>query len=109
MTSTSVSFPGRVSNPLKSLVNSVMFASSDLPKKLSARERLKLVQSLNRLVTGQFEELLVAINPPAGVVSSDTAAQGSCTSELLRWAECLGGCGLSELQELLSELTGDPR
>ena len=87
------------------MVNPSLTPSS---KKLSSLARLKLIQTLNQLTKTQFEELLGALDPPAGIVPGDTAPQGSRTSELLRWVEGPGGCGLPELQEILSVLTRDP-
>ncbi len=71
---------------------------------LSASERLALIQALNQLPLMQLEELVVALNPPAGVLPPINAAQGNRTSELLRWVEGPTGSGLSQLQALLSQL-----
>ncbi|MEM9214731.1 MAG: hypothetical protein AAGD25_10330 [Cyanobacteria bacterium P01_F01_bin.150] len=86
-------------------------ASSDNPtraRSVSSIERLKLIQTLNKLPEGQFEELLVALNPPGGIVPKTSAAQGNRTSALLQWVESPAGRGLAELQELLSLLLNDP-
>ncbi|MEM1426867.1 MAG: hypothetical protein AAGF75_09985 [Cyanobacteria bacterium P01_H01_bin.130] len=80
-----------------------------MTRQVSSIERLKLIQTLNKLPESQFEELLGALKPPGGIVSGAAAAQGSRTSALLQWVEGPTGRGLAELQELLSLLTGDPR
>lgn len=111
VTASVVAYPGDSSPPSEAQVNPPMVNSSPTPspQKLTSRERLKLIQSLNKLAKAQFEELLSALDPPSGVVPADTAPQGSRTSELLHWVEGPGGCGLPELQEILSEIIGDPR
>jgi hypothetical protein len=73
---------------------------------LSRKERLKLIQTLNQLPPTQFEELAFALDPPAGLVPSMMAAQGTRAPELLRWVEGVTGPGLSELLELLDLLLG---
>lgn len=69
---------------------------------LSAVERLQLIQTLNRLPQSQFAELVVALNPPAGILPPNIAAQGDRTPALLQWVESSTGRGLAELQSILN-------
>lgn len=74
------------------------------PMMLSPSERLQLIQRLNGLPPAQFAELVSALNPPAGIVPPESAAQGNRTPALLQWAEGPTGRGLLELQTLLDLL-----
>ena len=67
-----------------------------------AIDRLKLVQTLNGLPMNQFEELVIALNPPAGILPPNIAAQGNRTPELLRWVEGPTGPGVPQLQVVLN-------
>ncbi|MEA5451933.1 tetratricopeptide repeat protein [Leptolyngbya sp. CCNP1308] len=78
------------------------------PPKLSAIQRLNLIRTLNGLPGPQFGELAFSLNPPPGIIPPDIAAQGNRTSILLQWAEGTGGPGLAVVQELLSEILGEP-
>lgn len=69
--------------------------------KLSAAERLKLIQTLNALPLAQFEELLIALNPPKGNIPTDTAAQAIRSKALFEWIESPIGPGIPELENLL--------
>ncbi|NER78010.1 MAG: hypothetical protein F6K42_00160 [Leptolyngbya sp. SIO1D8] len=69
---------------------------------MSAIERLTLIQTLNRLPTAQFNELVMALNPPGGILPSNLAAQGDRTPVLLQWVEGPTGPGLPQLQTLLN-------
>ncbi|MEO0374647.1 MAG: CHAT domain-containing protein [Cyanobacteria bacterium P01_A01_bin.17] len=93
-------------------ISRVAQPSKTMPPRNSSLERLKLIQTLNRLPTTQFEELVTALNPPSGVLPSNFAAQGSRTSVLLQWVEGSTGNGLPELQNILQLIlagtTSDP-
>ncbi|NER84626.1 MAG: toll/interleukin-1 receptor domain-containing protein [Leptolyngbya sp. SIO1D8] len=78
------------------------------PRTLSTLERLQLIQKLNRLPVGQFEELLGALNPPAGIVPEQAAGQSSRTAQLLKWVEGPTGRGLAELDAVYSAIAGSP-
>ncbi|MGG6241016.1 tetratricopeptide repeat protein [Nodosilinea sp. AN01ver1] len=78
------------------------------PPKLSAIQRLNLIRTLNGLPGSQFGELAFSLSPPPGIIPPDIAAQGNRTSILLQWAEGTGGPGLAVVQELLSEILGEP-
>ena len=68
---------------------------------LSRKERLRLIQQLNSLPSNQFDELVFALAPPSGVMSSNVGAMGNRTKELLDWIESPTGPGIEELLELL--------
>ncbi|MDA0867804.1 MAG: TIR domain-containing protein, partial [Cyanobacteria bacterium] len=68
---------------------------------LTTQARLKLIQSLNAMPQGQFEEMVSALNPPKGILPSLMGSQGSRASELLNWAEGPTGKGLEEVLQVL--------
>ena len=68
---------------------------------MSITERLQLIRTLNGMPPTQFEELVIALNPPAGILPSNSAAQGTRASELLRWVEGPTGPRLPQLQAIL--------
>ena len=72
--------------------------------KLSARDRLCLIQTINALPPTQFDELVFALNPPKGVVASSTAAQGQRSKDLLDWLEGSSAPGLAAADEVLQVL-----
>lgn len=72
--------------------------------KLSARDRLCLIQTINALPPTQFDELVFALNPPKGIVASSTAAQGQRSKDLLDWLEGSSGPGLAAADEVLQVL-----
>ncbi|MEM9218584.1 MAG: COR domain-containing protein [Cyanobacteria bacterium P01_F01_bin.150] len=72
------------------------------PMKLSTDDRLKLIQSINAMPQGQFEEMVDALNPPKGILPSIMSSQGSRASGLLNWAEGSTGRGLGEVLQVLS-------
>ena len=74
-------------------------------RKLSAEERLELIQTLNGLIDPQFKALVFALDPPPGVIPADAAALGDRVPVLLHWAEkTKGGPGLAKLQEVLDRV-----
>ncbi|MBW4483538.1 MAG: tetratricopeptide repeat protein [Tildeniella torsiva UHER 1998/13D] len=77
------------------------------PPKLSAIQRRNLFRTLSGLPGPQFGELAFSLNPPTGIIPPAVAAQGDRTSLLLQWAESTGP-GLVVVQELLSEILGEP-
>ena len=74
--------------------------------KLSAKERLALIKTLNSLTETEFKELVFALKPPPGVLPAGAAAQGDSSSKLLQWAESPTGRGLAKLQEVLNQVLG---
>lgn len=72
--------------------------------KLSARDRLCLIQTINALPPTQFDELVFSLDPPNGVVASNTAPQGQRSKELLDWLKGSTGPGLVAADEILQVL-----
>lgn len=72
--------------------------------KLSAKDRLCLIQTINALPLTQFDELVFALDPPKGVVASSTAPQGTRSKDLLDWLEGSTGPGLAAADEVLQVL-----
>jgi hypothetical protein len=66
--------------------------------------RLDLFQRLSALTVPEFENLVFALNPPAGIVPDPAAPQGSRVSALLQWAESPSGQGIDSVQALLRQL-----
>jgi hypothetical protein len=75
---------------------------------LSTKERLQFGARLNALAPQQFNMVLFAVNPPAGLIPTMPAAQGDRTFALLLWAEGTGGCGISVLRDLLETIVHPP-
>ena len=69
--------------------------------KLSAADRLTLIQTLNALPSAQFEELLIALNPPKGNIPTNAAAQAMRSKALFEWVESPIGPGIPELETIL--------
>lgn len=72
--------------------------------KLSASERLTLIQTLNTLPLAQFNDLVFALEPPSGNIPHESAAQASRSVALLEWARSPIGPGLSALEEILGKI-----
>ncbi|WP_163695477.1 pentapeptide repeat-containing protein [Adonisia turfae] len=73
-------------------------------KKLSPKDRLRLIQTLNALPSAQFSELIFALNAPQGNIPGNQAAQSARSAELLSWVESALGPGLLELETVLAEV-----
>ncbi|NEQ47811.1 MAG: toll/interleukin-1 receptor domain-containing protein [Leptolyngbya sp. SIOISBB] len=69
---------------------------------LDPASRLKLIQSLGAMPPAQFEEMVFALDLPAGVMSSFQAPQGQRAKELLDWAKGPTGKGLDSVLQVLS-------
>lgn len=72
--------------------------------RLSVKERLCLIQTINALPPTQFDELVFALAPPKGVVAPDHAPQGRRSKDLLSWLEGSSGPGLTAADEVLQVL-----
>jgi hypothetical protein len=92
--------PSSVVNP------PVEMPSDHPPASLSATERLALIRTLTNLPRGQFNELVMALNPPGGILPSDLAAQGDRAFALLEWVEGPTGPGLPQIPSLLALILG---
>lgn len=79
--------------------------NSGKKQQLSAAERLALSTTLNRLTSVEFDQLVMALNPPAGIIPPNHAAQGNRTPAFLGWIEGPTGPGLNELQSVLAQVT----
>jgi hypothetical protein len=82
--------------------------NADQDRRLSVSQRLQFIRQLNEIAPQQFNMLLFAVNPPAGLIPPMPAPQGDRISALLMWAEAPGGCGLSVLQQLLDTIVKLP-
>ncbi len=71
---------------------------------LSSSERLDLITTLNNLTPTEFEMVVSTLNPPGGIVSPSSAAQGLRSSALLQWVEGPTGPGLDEVQAVLGQV-----
>lgn len=81
-----------------------MVESKSVPEihpKLSAADRLVLIQTLNALPSSQFDELVFALEPPKGNIPGDSASQSNRSKALLEWADSPIGPGLDELETVL--------
>lgn len=68
---------------------------------MQSEERLALNRTLNQLPMTQFDELVMSLNPPAGILPPNIAAQGNRTPALLQWVEGPTGSKLPKLQAML--------
>ncbi len=73
------------------------------PSSKAQNNRSRLFRTLSGLVSGHFEELVFALNPPEGIIPDQSAPQGSRVSALLQWAESPTGRGLAEIQAYLEQ------
>jgi hypothetical protein len=102
------SFPQSVPNQERMTSGTVTFPQ-DLPEQAaqaitsSTALRLDLFQKLVSLPGPQFEQVLFALSPPPGIVSSAQAPQGYRVKELLEWANSTGH-GLSEVEAVYNQI-----
>ncbi|MBE9112012.1 toll/interleukin-1 receptor domain-containing protein [Nodosilinea sp. LEGE 07298] len=66
--------------------------------------RLKLMQKLSGLPNPQFEQIVFALQPPAGSMPGSSAPLGDRVAALLNWAEGTGGCGLEDVKSVLGAI-----
>jgi TIR domain/Effector-associated domain 1 len=95
------------STPITEILPSIA-KRSDQGRHLGAVERVQFLQQVNGILPQQFNMLLFAANPPAGLIPPMPSPQGDRTSALLTWAESPAGCGLSLIQEVLKAIL-EPR
>ncbi|WP_204141290.1 tetratricopeptide repeat protein [Halomicronema sp. CCY15110] len=80
-------------------------ALSEISKvNLTPRERLALSRKITSLTIQDFNDLLILLNPPAGLIPSPSASQGDRVYALLTWAESTTGPGLGTIQDALNEV-----
>ncbi|ASC72736.1 sulfatase-modifying factor domain protein [Halomicronema hongdechloris C2206] len=75
---------------------------------LTPRERLALNRKITGLTTQSFNELLLLLEPPDGIVPPPTAPQGDRTYALLSWARSTTGCGLAAVRDAFNEIAPSP-
>ncbi|WP_071527226.1 toll/interleukin-1 receptor domain-containing protein [Nodosilinea nodulosa] len=75
-------------------------------RSISAENRIQFYRELASLPEPQFEQVLFALNPPAGNVPRSSASQASRVISLLQWAESPVGPGLSEVNNVLHQVIG---
>ncbi|MDA0867188.1 MAG: hypothetical protein O2890_12385, partial [Cyanobacteria bacterium] len=68
-------------------------------------DRQNLIKTLSSLPAAQFEQLVFALEPPAGILPAQTASQGERAVALLAWVEKTGP-GLQTVQAVLHEILG---
>jgi len=73
-------------------------------KKLSALERLKLIQQLSELPLTQFGHIEFALNVPKGIMPGVAAPVGDRARALLDWAEGPTGVGLDAVCEVAQQV-----
>ncbi|PSR16353.1 hypothetical protein C8255_18295 [filamentous cyanobacterium CCP3] len=78
-------------------------ASENMPRR-DLQARLKLMHQLSGLPNPQFEQIVFALQPPAGLVPGSMAPLGDRVAALLNWAEGTGGCGLKDVESVLEAI-----
>lgn len=71
---------------------------------LTPRERLALSRKITGLTIQDFNNLLILLNPPTGLIPPPSAQQGERVYALLTWAESTTGPGLGMIQDALNEV-----
>ncbi|MEW6737349.1 MAG: hypothetical protein AB1489_39065 [Acidobacteriota bacterium] len=71
---------------------------------MTQANRVSLIETLNALPQERLEQLIVALDPPKGIIPPATAAHSDRTAALLHWAEDTHGCGLDRLQQALAKV-----
>ena len=74
----------------------------------STQEGFKLIRTLNSLPAGEFEELVITLNPSPGTISPSSAIRGIRSAELLYWIQGPTGPGVNELQAILGQVMKVP-
>lgn len=72
-----------------------------------AIDRLKLRRTLQSLTVADFNDLLYSLNVPAGLIPPPQADQASRVDALLNWAKSPSGCGLADIQSILTKIIGN--
>ncbi|MGD1906769.1 MAG: toll/interleukin-1 receptor domain-containing protein [Leptolyngbyaceae cyanobacterium] len=76
------------------------------PKKvnLTSRERLAMSRQITGLTVHYFNDLLLLLGPPAGLIPPPSTQQGDRVYALLNWAQSTTGPGLGVVQEALADI-----
>jgi len=75
---------------------------------MDVETRKQLSATLSALTPQEFDKLVFALRPPAGLVPPQVAPQGDLVLALLSWAESPTGRGLTEIQTFLNRLDSLP-
>ncbi|MBE7386162.1 MAG: hypothetical protein F6J95_032830 [Leptolyngbya sp. SIO1E4] len=68
---------------------------------LSPIQRLKLSEVMNSLLSAHFNQVVIALAPPHGIVAPKDAPQSDRAFDLIQWVESPTGPGLETLLEIL--------
>ena len=79
-------------------------ATNSAKTSLSPRERLALSRKITGLTVQEFNDLVLLLGPPQGLIPPPSTQQGDRTYALLNWAQSTTGCGLVEVQNSLNEI-----
>ncbi|PSR16924.1 hypothetical protein C8255_15340 [filamentous cyanobacterium CCP3] len=71
---------------------------------LTPKERLALSRQITGLTVQEFNDLLLLLEPPAGLIPPPSTSQGDRTFALLSWAQSTTGCGLAAVQAALQDI-----
>ena len=74
--------------------------------KSDTQKRLELFQLLSNLPGPTFDSIVYALNVPLPVMPPPIAPQGQRVPALLNWAQSPVGCGLNELELVISAVLG---
>ncbi|MGG6242143.1 hypothetical protein ACQ4N7_26290 [Nodosilinea sp. AN01ver1] len=75
---------------------------SQQDRSLSRLKYRSLLNKLSNLTKKEFEEIILGANPPKSVLYSDSSPLPERAISLLKWAKSSTGCGLEEIEKLLS-------
>lgn len=73
---------------------------------LTELDRLKLKRKIRELIVADFNDLLDALDVPAGIIPPSQAEGASRVDALWNWAKSPTGCGLEKLLIILQEIIG---
>jgi hypothetical protein len=71
---------------------------------LTPKERLALSRQITGLTVQDFNDLLLLLSPPAGLIPPPSTSQGDRVYALLNWAQSTTGPGLGAVQAALREI-----
>jgi len=104
-------FPGSTPTEERVIPNKVAFPpmkqkppASKKSVTLTPRERLALSRQITGLTVQEFNDLLLLLDPPAGLIPPPSTSQGDRVYALLTWAQSTTGCGLGAVQAALSDI-----
>jgi internalin A len=85
----------------QNLSQEVRLSSKD-QRKERTRKRAGLFEQVSNLPDTQFKQLVFALSAPQENIGGDSAAQGERANNLLVWAESPLGCGLQDVEDVLT-------